>query len=143
MLQITVKKNVLILSAVMFLFSSSIFSLEIQKNTEKNLIQVIEQEPNEPIIGVGNIETTNLMIQVIDQESNEPMIDVDLFIVSGEVFEVTKKTNRQGAVKVQNVPSGIEVLIQATRSGWITFGDHYDIKQNMSTIVIELKKTLK
>ena len=53
--------------------------------------------------------------------------------------EMDLKTNRDGIVKVPNVPRG-KVLIQVMAPGWRTYGRWYDLDQAEQTIKIKLEK---
>jgi hypothetical protein len=53
--------------------------------------------------------------------------------------EMDLKTNRDGIVKVPNVPRG-KVLIQVMAPGWRTYGRWYDLDQSEHTIKIKLEK---
>ena len=53
--------------------------------------------------------------------------------------EMDLKTNREGMVKVPNVPRG-KVLVQVMAPGWRTYGRWYDLDQPEQTIKIKLEK---
>ena len=53
--------------------------------------------------------------------------------------EMDLKTNRDGVVKVPNVPRG-KVLVQVMAPGWRTYGRWYDLDQPEQTIKIKLEK---
>ena len=53
--------------------------------------------------------------------------------------EMDLKTNREGMVKVPNVPRG-KVLVQVMAPGWRTYGRWFDLDQPEQTIKIKLEK---
>jgi hypothetical protein len=56
-----------------------------------------------------------------------------------KLVEMNVKTNREGTVKVPNVPRG-KALIQVIASGWKTFGRWFDLSKDEETIKIKLEK---
>src|SRR5712692_6901257 len=56
-----------------------------------------------------------------------------------KLVEMNVKTNREGLVKVTNVPRG-KALIQVIASGWKTFGRWFDLSKDEETIKIKLEK---
>lgn len=56
-----------------------------------------------------------------------------------KLVEMNVKTNREGMVKVSNVPRG-KALIQVIAPGWKTFGRWFDLSKDEETIKIKLEK---
>lgn len=56
-----------------------------------------------------------------------------------KLVEMNVKTNREGIVKVTNVPRG-KALIQVIATGWRTFGKWFDLDKDEQTIKIKLEK---
>ncbi|HEV1996122.1 MAG TPA: hypothetical protein VGR03_17445, partial [Candidatus Acidoferrum sp.] len=56
-----------------------------------------------------------------------------------KLVEMNVKTNRDGMVKVPNVPRG-RALIQVIAAGWKTFGRWFELDKEEQTIKIKLEK---
>ncbi len=57
-------------------------------------------------------------------------------------IEMNLKTNREGVVKVPEIPRG-KVLVQVVAEGWKPFGRWYNIEEDAQTLKIHLEKPLR
>ncbi len=90
---------------------------------------------------------TRLRIEVTSGEKNHPVENASVYVkyvqehtlARDKKFEMNFKTNRDGVVKVPDVPRG-KVLIQVVAEGWKPFGRWYDTEEEEQTIKIHLEK---
>jgi hypothetical protein len=90
---------------------------------------------------------TKLHVAVTAGEKNQPVENASVYVRfvqeralgKDRKTEMNVKTNRDGIVKVPDVPRG-KVLIQVVAEGWKTFGRWYDIEGEEETIKIHLEK---
>ena len=88
-----------------------------------------------------------LHIEITAGEKDQPVDSASVYVRFPEarllgrekLVEMNVKTNRDGVVKVPNVPRG-RALIQVIASGWKTFGRWFDLDQPEQTIKIKLEK---
>lgn len=88
-----------------------------------------------------------LHIEVTAGDKDQPVDNASVYVRFPEarmlgrekLVEMNVKTNREGAVKVPNVPRG-KALIQVIASGWKTFGRWFDLDKDEQTIKIKLEK---
>ena len=88
-----------------------------------------------------------LRIEVTAGEKNKPVESASVYVRYVEEralrkdkkIEMNVKTNKEGVVKVPDVPKG-KVLIQVIAEGWKTFGRWYDISGDEEVIQIKLEK---
>ncbi|MBI1738639.1 MAG: hypothetical protein HYR58_05270 [Acidobacteria bacterium] len=91
--------------------------------------------------------TTKLRIEVTAGNEGSPVEGASVYVRFTEERKFGKdkkveqnwKTNKEGVVKVPDVPRG-KVLIQVIAQGWKTFGQWYDLDQDEQTIKIRLQK---
>lgn len=91
--------------------------------------------------------TTKLRIEVTAGNAGNPVEGASIYVRYTEdrkfgkdkKIEQNWKTNKDGVVKVPDVPRG-KVLIQVIATGWKTFGQWYDLDQDEQTIKIRLQK---
>jgi hypothetical protein len=91
--------------------------------------------------------TTKLRIEVTAGDEGNPVESASVYVRYTEGRKLGKdkkieqnwKTNKEGVVKVPEVPRG-KVLIQVIAPGWKTFGRWYDLDQDEQTIKIRLQK---
>jgi hypothetical protein len=90
--------------------------------------------------------TTKLRIEVTAGEKSQPVENASIYVryveeslLKNKNREMNLKTNRDGVVKVPEVPRG-KVLIQVIAEGWKTFGRWYDLESDEQTIKIHLEK---
>ena len=90
---------------------------------------------------------STLHIEITAGEKDQPVENASVYVRFPEarmlgrekLAEMNVKTNREGTVKVINVPHG-KALIQVIASGWKTFGRWFDLDQSEQTIKIKLEK---
>jgi hypothetical protein len=88
-----------------------------------------------------------LHIEVTAGEKDQPVDNASVYVRFPEarslgrekLVEMNVKTNREGTVKVPNVPRG-KALIQVIATGWKTFGHWFDLDKDEQTIKIKLEK---
>lgn len=88
-----------------------------------------------------------LHIEITAGEKDLPVDNASVYVRFPEarsfgrekLVEMNVKTNREGTVKVPNVPRG-KALIQVIASGWKPFGRWYDLDKDEQTIKIKLEK---
>ncbi len=93
--------------------------------------------------------TTRLRLEVTAGEANTPVENASIYVRYIEERKLAKdkkveqnwKTNRDGVVKIPNLPRG-KVLIQVIAEHWKTFGQWYELDQDEQTIKIRLQKPL-
>jgi hypothetical protein len=91
--------------------------------------------------------TTKLRIEVTGGEKNQPVESASVYVkfvqertlAKDKKFELNLKTNREGVVKVPEVPRG-KILIQVVAEGWKPFGRWYQIEEEEQAIKIHLEK---
>lgn len=91
--------------------------------------------------------TTKLRIEVTTGAAGDAVEGASVYVRFEEERKFAKdkkveqnwKTNKEGIIKVPNVPRG-KVLIQVIAPGWKTFGQWYDLDQDEQTIKIRLQK---
>ena len=91
--------------------------------------------------------TTKLRIEVTAGEAGDAVEGASVYVRFEEARKFAKdkkveqnwKTNKEGVVKVPNVPRG-KVLIQVIAPGWKTFGQWFDLDKDEQTIKIRLQK---
>ena len=90
---------------------------------------------------------TKLRIEVTAGKEGDPVDGASVYVKWSEDRKLRKdkkveqnwKTNKDGIVKVPNLPRG-SILIQVIAPGWKTFGQWYDLDQEEQTIKIRLEK---
>ena len=88
-----------------------------------------------------------LRIEVTAGEKNKPVESASVYVRYTEErtlrkdkkIEMNVKTNKDGMVKVTDVPKG-KILIQVIAEGWKTFGRWYDVSGDEEVIQIKLEK---
>jgi hypothetical protein len=109
-----------------------------------------DQKPAEKSFGKGESKdtgTATLRIEVTAGDDGKPVDSASVYVryeverklAKDKKIEQNWKTNREGQVKVPDVPKG-KVLIQVIAPRWKTFGQWYDIKENEEVIKIRLQK---
>jgi len=91
--------------------------------------------------------TTKLRVEVTGGEKNQPVESASVYVkfaqermlAKDKKFEMNLKTNREGVVKVPEVPRG-KILIQVVVEGWKPFGRWYDVEEEDQTVKIHLEK---
>lgn len=91
--------------------------------------------------------TTKLRIEVTAGSEGTPVEGASVYVKWNEDRKLRRdkkveqnwKTNKDGFVKVPDVPRG-KVLIQVIAPNWKTFGQWYDLDQDEQTIKIRLQK---
>jgi len=91
--------------------------------------------------------TTKLRIEVTAGEEANPVEGASVYVRFSEDRKFRKdkkteqnwKTNKDGVIKVPEVPRG-SVMIQVIAPGWKTFGRWYDLDQDEQTVKIRLQK---
>ena len=90
---------------------------------------------------------TRLRIEVTAGENNQPVDNASVYVrfpkehvlKKEKLIEMNLKTNRDGIVKVPEIPRG-RVLIQVIAENWKTFGRWYHVETGAQTIKIHLEK---
>jgi len=89
---------------------------------------------------------TRLRIEVTAGEKGQPVENASVYVryveeslLKNKNREMNLKTNRDGVVKVPEVPRG-KALIQVIAEGWKTFGRWYNLESDEQTIKIHLEK---
>jgi hypothetical protein len=88
-----------------------------------------------------------LHIEITAGEKDQPVDNASVYVRFPEarilgrekLVEMNVKTNREGMVKVPNVPRG-RALIQVIAAGWKTFGRWFELDKEEQTIKIKLEK---
>src|ERR1700693_4928819 len=88
-----------------------------------------------------------LHIEIAAGEKDQPVDNASVYVRFPEarslgrekLGEMNVRTNREGMVRVTNVPRG-KALIQVLASGWKTFGRWFDLNKDEETIKIKLEK---
>lgn len=91
---------------------------------------------------------TKLRLEVTAGEKDQPVENASVYVkyvqervlAKDKKIEMNLKTNREGIVKVPEIPRG-KVLIQVIAEGWKTFGRWYDLEKDEQTIRVHLEKT--
>ncbi len=90
--------------------------------------------------------TTKLRIEVTAGEKSRPVENASVYVryveeslLKKKNREMNVKTNRDGVVKVPDVPRG-RVLIQVIAEGWKTYGRWYDLESDEQTVKVHLEK---
>jgi hypothetical protein len=106
-------------------------------------------KPSQELVkpGSNDGETSTLRIEVTAGEDGKPVDQASVYVrwererkfAKDEKFEQNWKTNRDGVVKVPNIPRR-KVVIQVIAPGWKTFGQWYEIKEAEQTIKIRLQR---
>jgi hypothetical protein len=89
---------------------------------------------------------STLHIEITAGEKDEPVENASVYVRFPEartlgrekIAEMNVKTNREGQVKVTNVPRG-KTMIQVIAQGWKTYGRWLDVDQAEQTIKIKLE----
>ena len=97
--------------------------------------------------GVKPSGVSTLHIEITAGDNDKPVDSASVYVryPKARMFgreklpEMDLKTNREGLVKVPNVPRG-KVLVQVMAPGWRTYGRWYDLDQPEQTIKIKLEK---
>jgi hypothetical protein len=90
---------------------------------------------------------TKLRIEVTGGEKQQPVENASVYVkyvqervlAKDKKIEMNLKTNRDGTVRVPNVPRG-KILVQIVAEGWKPFGRWYDLEEDEQTIKIHLEK---
>jgi hypothetical protein len=109
-----------------------------------------DQKPADKSFGKGESKdagTATLRIEVTAGDDGKPVDSASVYVryeverklAKDKKIEQNWKTNREGQVKVPDVPKG-KVLIQVIAPRWKTFGQWYDIKENEEVVKIRLQK---
>jgi len=91
--------------------------------------------------------TTKLRIEVTAGDEGKPVESASVYVRytqgrklgKDKKIEQNWKTNKDGVVKVSEVPRG-SVMIQVIAAGWKTFGKWYEMDQDEQTVKIRLQK---
>ncbi len=90
---------------------------------------------------------TKLRIEVTGGDRDQPVENASVYVkyaqpralAKDKKIEMNLKTNREGVVKVPEIPRG-KVLIQVIAEGWKTFGRWYNVEEEQQTIRVRLEK---
>ena len=88
-----------------------------------------------------------LRVEVTGGEKNQPVESASVYVryiqpralKKGKKVELNVKTNREGTVRVPDVPRG-KVQVQVVADGWKPFGRWYEVEEEGQTIQIHLEK---